>query len=223
MTMPAMRAQERLWSNPMPVTRAGSESISRNVERAAPVSPRIGTAVAASGPAVASTSQVAPPKINIIAAAIRRPKAPSTTLSAPTTLTWVSILFGALLRERLRFLRQEVSEVGGALDVHEAAHTKMTDTEQLRTGALILAGLVRHEPHRDLHPWDGILLHPHLEQAEAVNDVETGELDEDGTINRQIELVGGDDVVLRIGLGANQAERVVGRDPGNFAPPEAAV
>src|SRR5436190_9988271 len=161
--MPAMRAQERLWSNPMPVTRAGSESINRNVDSAAPVSPRIGIAVAAAGPAAASTSQVAPPKINIIAAAIRRPKAPSTTLSAPTTLTCVSILYWALLRQQLRFLRQEVPEVGIALDVHEPPHAEMADATQLRAGDLVLAGLVRHEPHRDLHPGDGILLHPHLE------------------------------------------------------------
>src|SRR5215213_1024899 len=56
-----------------------------------------------------------------------------------------------------------------------------------------------------------------------MNDVETGELDEDGTIDRQIELVGGDDVVLGVGLGTDEAERIVCRNAGDIAPPEAAV
>ena len=102
----------------------GSESTSRKLESAAPVRPRMGTAIAASGSAVAPTSQVAPPKINIIAAAISRPKAPNTMFSAPTTLTCVCM---PLLGEQLRFLCQEVLVVRGALDVQEPAHPEVAD------------------------------------------------------------------------------------------------
>ena len=86
-------------------------------------------AATASGSPVAPTSQVAPPNINISAAATSRPNAPSTTFSAPTTLTWVSM---RLLREQLGFLRQEVPEIRVALDVHEAAHPVMADAAQLQ-------------------------------------------------------------------------------------------
>ena len=50
-----------------------------------------------------------------------------------------------------------------------------------------------------------------------------GELDEDGPIDRQVELVGRDDVVLGVGVGADQAERIVGGDARDFAAAEAAV
>ncbi len=72
-------------------------------------------------------------------------------------------------------------------------------------------------------PGNGVLLHPHLEQPEAVDDVLAGQLDEDGPIDRQIELVGGDDVVLGVGVGANEAERIVGGDARDFAAAEPAV
>ena len=99
----------------------------------------------------------------------------------------------------------------------------MAEAAELRAGDLVLADPVWNEPDRNLNAWNGVLLHAHLVQPEAVDDVHAREVHEHGAIHGQIELVDRRDVVLRGRIGTIQSERIVGAHQFDIGAAELAV
>ena len=99
----------------------------------------------------------------------------------------------------------------------------MTQAAQLRAGDLVVADPVRDEPHRDVETGHRVLLHPHLKQAEAVNDVLARQVDQSRSIDRQNQLVDRRDVVLGARVGAIESDWILGRDLGDVGAAKLAV
>src|SRR3954468_18492534 len=113
------------------------------------------------------------------------------------------------LPERIRLARlgdlrrQPLVELVRALDRDESAHARVAQAAELRAADLVLelgvagpaphlrGGDVGDEPDRDREAGNGVLLHPELRHAEAVDDVLAPEPDDDWLVHRQIELVDG--------------------------------
>ena len=110
-----------------------------------------------------------------------------------------------------------------ALHRHEPAHPEVAEAAQLRAGDLVLADAIRDEPDRDAHAGNRVLLHAHLEQPEAVDDVLARQVHEHRPIDRQIQLIDRRDVVLRVRVRAVEAERVVRADQLDVGAAEHAV
>src|SRR5207249_2959962 len=66
---------------------------------------------------------------------------------------------------------QPLLKIVGGLNRDEAAHAEMAQATELRARDLVLTEAGGDEPDWNLHAWDGVLLHPHLIEAEAVYDV----------------------------------------------------
>src|ERR1043165_381106 len=99
----------------------------------------------------------------------------------------------------------------------------MAESAELRTVDFPVAGQDRRKPDRNGFPWYGVLLHSHLDEAEAVDHVLAGEMDDHRLIDRQHELVDGGDVVLGSRIGSIETEGIVGAHELRIDPAELTV
>src|SRR5262245_22658655 len=79
---------------------------------------------------------------------------------------------GGFLRGQVLCLSgQKRLVVGLRLDVDETAHAVMTEAAQLRAGDFVVADSIGNEPDRNVEAGNGVLLHAHFVETEAVDDV----------------------------------------------------
>src|SRR3954464_4223625 len=85
------------------------------------------------------------------------------------------------------------------IDGELPAHPVMAVAAELRAGDLprrAFVGPDRREMDRHFHPRDGVLLHAHHREGEAVDDVLRRDVDDDRAFELHVELVDHHDVVL---------------------------
>src|SRR4030095_3564846 len=105
----------------------------------------------------------------------------------------------------------------------DAFHAVVPEAAQLRAGDIPLTGFRWREPDGLDDAGNRVLLHAHLREREAVDDVLAREIDDDGFADWQIEASVDDEVVLADGFVAIEAQRVVRGDESNVRAPEDAV
>src|SRR5262245_19527154 len=89
----------------------------------------------------------------------------------------------SLLVQPARFRGEPGVEILLRLNRVKADHSVMHEAAQLRADHVPLACLHRGEPHWLCDAGDGILLHPHLWQREAVHDVLARQVHDCGSID----------------------------------------
>src|SRR3954471_10072473 len=86
----------------------------------------------------------------------------------------------------------------------------MTEAAELRAVDFPVACHDGRKPDRNRLSGNRVLLDAHLDQAEAVNHVFAAEVNNDGLVYRQNQLVDRGDVVLGRGIRSIDSERIVG-------------
>ena len=117
--------------------------------------------------------------------------------------------------------------------VMKAAHPEVAEAAQLRAGDLVVEVGFRSGASRGVtvgmnqtgmsQAGNRVLLHAHLVQAEAVDDVLARQVHEHRPVDRQVQLIDRRDVVLRVRVAAIEAERIVGGHQLDVGPAELAV
>src|SRR3954470_25048370 len=113
------------------------------------------------------------------------------------------MLFISLSGERRRSGGHPLLEGLRSVDEELSAHAVVAEAAELRAGDLpaiaVVVGPDRGEVNGDVHAGDGVLFAAHDRELEGVDDVLRADVDDGVAVDRKVELVERDDVVLGVG------------------------